>query len=65
MEDIYALQVWGADDMGGEALLMYDSTNNEWNFVSWGGGAWSAEGLTRSEGVPQDTAEALLGGLPN
>lgn len=63
--DIYALQVWTADDVAGEALLMYDSTNNQWNFVSWGGGAWSAEGLTQVEGVPQDTATALLKALPN
>ena len=60
----YSLQLWTDPHGGGEALLKYDSTQNKWILVSWGGGAWSADELV-AEGVPQNMAVALLAGMPH
>ena len=62
--DTYSLQLWTDPHGGGEALLTYDTTQNKWTVVSWGGGAWSVESLV-GEGVPHNTATALLAGMPN
>ena len=48
---------------GGEALLSYDTKYNQWNIVSWGGGAWSIDGLVE-EGVQRDVAVGLLAHMP-
>ncbi len=61
----YALQSWRDSDFGGEALLKYDSVSEQWNLVTWGGGAWSVDGLVQFEGVPQDVATTLVAGMPH
>jgi hypothetical protein len=60
----YSLQLWTDLHGGGEALLTYDTTQSKWTVVSWGGGAWAVDSLV-AEGVPQNTATALLAGMPN
>lgn len=57
--DKYALQSWGGDVMGGQALLKYDARTGSWAVVDFGGGAWSVEGLVAA-GVPRNEAEALV-----
>ncbi|OGC87793.1 hypothetical protein A3D70_00625 [Candidatus Adlerbacteria bacterium RIFCSPHIGHO2_02_FULL_54_18] len=58
----YALQEWRGDTVGGEALLKFDTIQNEWVIVSPGGGAWSVDGLVEM-GVPQAIAAGLLSGM--
>ncbi len=58
---IYALQIWGDENKGGEALLRYDSTHG-WVLLSMGGGLWAADGLV-AYGVPQTVAEQLVANL--
>lgn len=60
----YAIQVWKGDNMGGEALLKYDTTAGTWSVVTMGGGAWNLEGL-EAQGVPIDIARALLEEVPH
>jgi hypothetical protein len=60
----YALQVWGSDVMGGEALLKYDAAQARWVVLAMGGGAWSVDGLV-DEGVPRAAATTLLAGVPH
>lgn len=60
----YALQVWGNPVGGGQALLKRDSVQGQWVLVSWGGGAWSAEGLVE-QGVPQEVAASLVANVPS
>lgn len=57
--DRYALQTWGGNVMGGQALLKYDARTGSWTVVDFGGGAWSVEGLVAA-GVPRNEAEALV-----
>ncbi len=59
----YALQSWGDSDIGGQALLKYNTDQQQWNLLTWGGGTWSVEELVQSEGVPRDTATALVAGM--
>ena len=40
-------------------FLQYDSAKRAWVVITWGGGAWSLQGLV-SAGVPEDAAKALL-----
>lgn len=56
----FALQTWGDENKGGEALLQYDSSRG-WVLISMGGGAWSVSSLV-SVGVPQSVAEQLISG---
>jgi hypothetical protein len=60
----YSLQLWTDPHGGGEALLKYDTTQNKWTVVSWGGGEWAIDSLV-AEGVPQNTAAVLLAGMPH
>ena len=57
----YALQIWGDEYMGGEALLKY-ATSTGWILVSAGGGEWTVDDLV-AVGVPQTYAEQLVAGL--
>jgi hypothetical protein len=57
----YALQSWGSTDMGGEALLEYDSAKG-WMLITMNGGIWSVQGLV-DFGVPQSIAEQLIADL--
>jgi len=57
----YALQVWGDENKGGEALLRY-ATSTGWTLLSLGGGLWTVSGLVEA-GVPQDIATQLVAGL--
>ncbi len=59
----WALQLWNDPHAGGEALFVYDSANYQWRLVSWGGGAWSINGLIQA-GVPSNIATSLLTDLP-
>lgn len=54
----WALQTWGDENKGGEALLKQDASGN-WNLVSLGGGEWSVEGLVQ-QGVPSNIAQELI-----
>lgn len=56
----YALQEWGDENKGGQALLEY-SPSQGWVLISMGGGAWSVSSLTQI-GVPQLIAEQLVAG---
>ncbi len=56
----YALQIWGDENKGGEALLLNASSG--WVLVSLGGGEWTALALIQ-EGVPHDAALQLVAGL--
>lgn len=56
----YALQIWGDENKGGQALLRYDSSRG-WVLMSLGGGEWSILSLTQI-GVPQLVAEKLVAG---
>ncbi|MDB5225560.1 MAG: hypothetical protein JWL87_512 [Candidatus Adlerbacteria bacterium] len=58
----YALQAWGGDITGGEAVLKYDMGLGRWILVVSSGGTWGAAGLA-SYGVPEDTAAALVAGM--
>lgn len=58
----WALQLWTDNTGGGEALLKYDPAKKQYVLVSWGGGAWSVDGLVE-EGVPAATAATLLKNL--
>ena len=55
----YALQGWGGQNTGGEALLKYDAAQSRWNIVSSSGGALAVDDLSRM-GVPLDTATTLV-----
>jgi hypothetical protein len=57
----YALQTWGDENKGGEALLVYRGEREGWVLLSMGGGAWGVQSLVE-EGVPLSTAEALIAG---
>lgn len=57
---IYALQAWGDENRGGEALLLYDSSGG-WLLLSMGGGVWDVSSLVAA-GVPQSVAEQLIAG---
>ena len=59
----YALQLWKGDTMGGEGLLQYEASQNNWNVITDGGGAWTLEDLVGA-GVPQSSATVLLAGMP-
>lgn len=54
----YALQVWGDENKGGQALLQYKEGQG-WLILTMGGGAWDIEGLVGS-GVPRVLAEELI-----
>lgn len=54
----YALQTWGDENKGGEALLVYSAAKG-WELVSMGGGAWDVESLI-AVGVPSSVAEQLI-----
>lgn len=54
----YALQTWGDENMGGEALMQYDASKG-WVLVSMGGGAWDVSSLV-AIGVPEPIAEQLV-----
>lgn len=56
----YALQNWGDENAGNQALLKYDSATG-WTVVSQGGGAWDVPSL-ESQGVPAAIAEQLIAG---
>jgi len=57
---LYALQIWGDKNKGGEALLKYDASKG-WVLVSMGGGAWGVASLVEF-GVPKLIAEQLIAG---
>lgn len=56
----YALQEWGDENKGGQALLEYNSSQG-WILISMGGGVWSVSSLVQI-GVPQLIAEQLVAG---
>jgi len=58
----FALQVWTADPMGGEALLKYDIVSGEWHVLSQGGGLWGVAALMKY-GMDKGTALSLLYGI--
>lgn len=60
----YALQEWGDENKGGEALFKYDPSQG-WVLLSMGGGAWSVSGLVQLFNVPQNVAEQLIAGSTN
>lgn len=53
----YALQLWFDENIGGEALLVYE--NSEWRILSLGGGAWDVNTLIE-QGVPNPVAIDLV-----
>lgn len=55
----YALQNWGDENKGGQALLKFDTSTGKWNLLSMGGGAWDVDSLV-AEGVPASVAEELI-----
>jgi len=59
----YAVQLWSDTNEGGEALLTYDASADQWNLVTWGGGAWDVDGLV-AVGVDQTDAQNLVALLP-
>lgn len=63
IESDYALQEWGDDNKGGQALLKYTDANG-WVLVSMGGGAWDITALN-SFGVPVPVAKNLIDQLNN
>jgi len=54
----YAIQLWQGKITGGEALLQYRQSKDQWYLVSANGGVWSLQGLIEF-GVPTTTAKAL------
>jgi hypothetical protein len=60
VSSMYALQDWGNEYSGGEALFEYRGEDG-WRLVSMGGGVWSVEGLI-AIGVPASDAKRLLEG---
>lgn len=58
----YALQIWGDENKGGEALLKEDPSGTTWNIVTLGGGEWTVGDLVGA-GVPESYAEQLVAGL--
>ena len=56
----YALQAWGDENRGGEALLQYNPPNG-WLLLSMGGGVWDVSSLVAAS-VPQSIAEQLIAG---
>jgi hypothetical protein len=56
----YALQDWGDENKGGEALLKHDDVTSGWQLIDLGGGAWDLESLVAA-GVPEDIARQLIG----
>lgn len=56
----YALQTWGDEDKGGQAVLRQNAAG-VWELLSMGGGAWDVASLTEA-GVPQSVAEKLVHG---
>jgi hypothetical protein len=58
----FALQVWTADPMGGEALLKYDLKTGQWSVLSQGGGLWGVAALMKY-GMDKTTALSLLYGI--
>ena len=59
----WALQAWGGDVMGGEALMKYDESQGRWAIVISSGGVWSVDALVGA-GVPKDIAATLVAGMP-
>ena len=57
----YALQVWGNENGGGQALLQ-QSSSGKWTLRSSGGGLWDVQALMQ-KGVPRAKAERLIAGL--
>ncbi len=57
----YALQVWGDENTGGEALLKYIEPKG-WALINNSGGAWDVDQLVNL-GVPRAYAERLVAGL--
>jgi hypothetical protein len=59
----YALQEWGDNNKGGQALLQYTDAGG-WTLISMGGGVWDVNGLI-SFGVPVSIAKNLVNRLKN
>jgi hypothetical protein len=59
----YALQIWGDENVGGEAVLEQASSTG-WTLVSYGGGEWDVLGLMEI-GVPRAKAEQLVATINN
>jgi hypothetical protein len=59
----YAVQEWGNEYSGGEALLR-QSPSGKWALVDSGGGEWDVLGLIE-QGVPRKTAEQLIAAIHN
>lgn len=57
----FALQVWGDENKGGQALLKYDKFTG-WRLISLGGGVWSEKDLI-DFGVPSTVANRLVRGM--
>jgi hypothetical protein len=57
--DGYALQDWGTEHTGGQALLKFSLSSGKWMLVEMGGGAWDAGSLV-SVGVPRAIAALLM-----
>lgn len=56
----YALQDWSDENKAGDALLRR-TNNGSWQLITLGGGSWDVGSLV-AEGVPKETAEALIEG---
>ena len=63
VSSLYALQIWGDANKGGEALLE-DTSSTGWTLLSLGGGEWTVLALVQ-EGVPISIAKQLVLGLTN
>jgi hypothetical protein len=59
----YALQIWGDENTGGQALLEQASSTG-WTLLSYGGGEWDVLGLM-TNGVPRAYAERLVATINN